>query len=139
MCSILRGFYVNADGTPRKVNYTGLCSMNLVTGEIVRMSSDTNSINSHDSPVCHPDGLNMVYCIAHRDDQIGWLETMYVMDVSDLSFDKITAVESDIPAGFALSGNYPNPFNPVTTIEFSLEQSGEVNLSVFNVAGQLVL
>ena len=28
------GFYANADGTKRKVNYTGLCSMNLVTGEI---------------------------------------------------------------------------------------------------------
>ena len=38
----------------------------------------------------------------------------------------------------ALIGNYPNPFNPTTTISYNLEHTGNVKLQVFNVKGQLV-
>ncbi|HPN40962.1 MAG TPA: S8 family serine peptidase [Candidatus Cloacimonadota bacterium] len=38
----------------------------------------------------------------------------------------------------ALIGNYPNPFNPSTTISFSLAQSGPVSLEIFNQKGQKV-
>lgn len=34
--------------------------------------------------------------------------------------------------------NYPNPFNPSTTISFNIETSGEVELSIFNVRGQKI-
>ncbi|MCD4829882.1 MAG: DNRLRE domain-containing protein [Candidatus Cloacimonetes bacterium] len=34
--------------------------------------------------------------------------------------------------------NYPNPFNPVTTIDYSLAEPGNVEIDVFNVRGQLV-
>jgi len=34
--------------------------------------------------------------------------------------------------------NYPNPFSEKTRLNFSLKESGSVNLSVFNIAGQLV-
>jgi hypothetical protein len=37
-----------------------------------------------------------------------------------------------------LSQNYPNPFNPQTRIRFTLEQSSQVSLKVYNSAGQLV-
>jgi hypothetical protein len=50
-------------------------------------------------------------------------------------------VEEDrnvIPVQFTLRGNYPNPFNPSTTINFVLPQRSEVMLEVFNVLGQLV-
>ena len=35
-------------------------------------------------------------------------------------------------------GNYPNPFNPSTTIKYSLPKAGHLKLSIFNVRGQLV-
>jgi len=33
---------------------------------------------------------------------------------------------------------YPNPFNPSTTIEYSLDNATEVTLSVYNISGQLI-
>lgn len=48
-------------------------------------------------------------------------------------------VEADeLPMSFALSQNHPNPFNPATTIDFSLAGTGMVNLTVFDLAGGVV-
>jgi hypothetical protein len=37
-----------------------------------------------------------------------------------------------------LSQNFPNPFNPSTTIKYSIKERGHVSLKIYNVAGQLV-
>lgn len=42
------------------------------------------------------------------------------------------------PAMPTLSQNRPNPFNPVTTIDFRLPEPSRVTLAVFNIRGQLV-
>ena len=42
------------------------------------------------------------------------------------------------PDEFALLGNYPNPFNPSTTIKFQMAKPSEVVLDVFDVLGRLV-
>jgi hypothetical protein len=42
------------------------------------------------------------------------------------------------PARFTLASNYPNPFNPETTIEFSLDKANDVTLNVYSITGQLV-
>ncbi|MCH8192918.1 MAG: T9SS type A sorting domain-containing protein, partial [Planctomycetes bacterium] len=39
---------------------------------------------------------------------------------------------------YVLKSNYPNPFNPETTIEFSLPQSAEVTLVIYNILGEKV-
>lgn len=43
-----------------------------------------------------------------------------------------------IPESFGLRDNYPNPFNPVTHISFTLPQSADVELTVYNLLGQHV-
>jgi len=46
---------------------------------------------------------------------------------------------SYIPAPSKITiANYPNPFNPVTTITYNLPQSGATDISVFNIKGQKV-
>ena len=46
--------------------------------------------------------------------------------------------EETLPKSFAVSPNYPNPFNPTTTIRYQLPQAAEVNLVIYNILGQQV-
>jgi hypothetical protein len=43
-----------------------------------------------------------------------------------------------VPLTYSLGDNYPNPFNPVTTITYSIAHPGPVELTVFNLLGQVV-
>ena len=43
-----------------------------------------------------------------------------------------------MPDQYALEGNYPNPFNPSTTIRFGLPESAQVRLAVYDVLGRQV-
>ena len=44
----------------------------------------------------------------------------------------------ELPQVYSLSPNYPNPFNPETTISFSLSKASDVSLNIYNIKGQLV-
>ncbi len=59
------------------------------------------------------------------------------MLVDNLVVSNPTAV-NDVPVDFALNQNFPNPFNPTTTISFNIPKNGNVNLKIYNVAGQCV-
>lgn len=51
----------------------------------------------------------------------------------------VTATEGlELPGEFALGANYPNPFNPVTTIPIEISAPERVRLEVFDAAGRLV-
>lgn len=48
----------------------------------------------------------------------------------------VQEIPGEMPRNFALQQNFPNPFNPSTTIQFSLLHSGFVTLKVFNLLGE---
>ena len=43
---------------------------------------------------------------------------------------------STLPKNYSLNQNFPNPFNPVTTIEFDLADNGMTTLKIFNTLGE---
>ena len=53
---------------------------------------------------------------------------------SDVSVDD----EKTVPTEMILLSAYPNPFNPATTIRFSVETHGYASLQIYDVAGRLV-
>ena len=58
----------------------------------------------------------------------------------EMAFPDLTDVVDDgAPAHLWLGGNYPNPFNPRTSIRFSLPRKAEVDLSIFDVTGRRVV
>lgn len=50
----------------------------------------------------------------------------------------VDPIENELPVTLTLHANFPNPFNPSTTIPFDLPQNGYVRLQVFDITGKLV-
>ena len=77
--------------------------------------------------------------------QIGFLNTATFYEPSAIFYDNVDlheATTSSVPVaalpGAELGQNFPNPFNPSTRIDFRLENAGNVDLSVFDLAGRRV-
>jgi hypothetical protein len=66
---------------------------------------------------------------------------MFVM-VDDITARVMLAVSNEdnevITPNLLTATNYPNPFNPETTISFNMPKTGKANVSIFNLKGQLV-
>lgn len=96
-----------------------------------------------------------------KDVNLDWIRYVKLTDIGDLKkegafngdfdLDAVVAVNSKdgaplslkpvqkgVVAHFALKQNYPNPFNPTTKIEFSTINSAQIEIAIYNMAGQKV-
>ncbi|MBP9192405.1 MAG: T9SS type A sorting domain-containing protein, partial [Ignavibacteria bacterium] len=48
----------------------------------------------------------------------------------------IQPMNTNVPAAFKLYQNFPNPFNPATSIKFDITKKGNVKLVVFDILGR---
>jgi len=65
-----------------------------------------------------------------------------IVDTIVVKVDQMTTLDeqlfSGLPTQFIMNQNFPNPFNPVTTIQFGMKHSGDVTIDVYNILGQNV-
>ncbi|MCB0278339.1 MAG: T9SS type A sorting domain-containing protein, partial [Calditrichaeota bacterium] len=69
-----------------------------------------------------------------------YIATTYIKSGGDfkIEYDVDFSGSNLVPKTFALLGNYPNPFNPTTTIRYNLAENTHVQINIYNVLGQKV-
>lgn len=75
------------------------------------------------------------------DPLVGSFVVVSTPEVPMTEFAGIVAIDDEIsiPDAFVLQGNYPNPFNPTTNIQFDLKETSEVEVSVIDMLGRTML
>ena len=101
----------------------------------IAAGSITGTVNFHVLPVADnlEEGDEIIRLIGTIDGLEG---DEVAITISDPAAAK--AAVQTLPEAFALADNFPNPFNPTTTIQYALPQAADVELTVYNVVGQPV-
>jgi hypothetical protein len=117
------GFDVSTDA----VGVTGALSEDgVLFGTGVSLSDGSMTIALYDTLPGWADSLDLTIS-GH--DKLAYHSRIAVTDIS---------ASEDRPPRLALYQNSPNPFNPVTSIRFTLESSGRVDLRAYDIAGREV-
>lgn len=142
--NLMRGYMV--DGTPfssgTRYRYPGNPSAG--TGDLDIWPTDKKQVASFGPIDFNPGDSQFVMIKIAADRGINrldsWTNLMNTLVAPDSVITGIENVpaEEQLPDGYALHANYPNPFNPSTTIAYRLPIRAEVNISIFNVLGQKV-
>lgn len=119
---------------------TGLCVFNTSTGKTYPLFPEAACMTGEGS--FSPDGKKIVFTVSvpfyEKGVRYGDAYAIYTADFDPDAILKTTGVADALPAGFAIAGNYPNPFNPSTTIRFTVPASGNTQLDVYDVTGRKV-
>jgi hypothetical protein len=94
---------------------------------------DSGTVSGHRVFVDSAGGVRVMASSAARQ---GW--DYLAIAYSQIPADAANGSAPHGPVRFALYPNYPNPFNPSTTIKYSLPARSSVTLAVFNTLGQQV-
>lgn len=90
-----------------------------------------DSINKQPNTAAPVDVVNGIYYASDHCPVIA----KYVLTGSSA----VTEIGTEIPSSYSLKQNFPNPFNPVTTVSFDIPVSSFVKLSVYDINGKEVL
>ena len=98
--------------------------------QFLNAGNEWEQLSISGTPPTPRDGATAIYLasearmmvFAGRDENGGYLNDIWSLNLSQpVSVEPLP--DSDLPAGFQLFGNYPNPFNPRTNIVFELSES----------------
>ena len=117
-----------------EISLNGLFLYYVPTGETFQLNKDSDLYL--DNGVWSPDGKQILYNTIKYPEMTS--QGFYIADFDPEDFIKPVVTENSKPGEFDLVGNFPNPFNPVTTIKFSLGKKGYTELSIYNITGQKI-
>ena len=121
----------------RKATFTYNDQGNL-TEELLQLMVDSEWTNSygHTNTYDEQGRMTELRFQSWRDGE--WVSSTKALFSYDSHALNIADNTGDVPAKILLTANYPNPFNPTTTIEFTLPEAGYAELSIYNMTGQLI-
>ena len=91
-----------------------------------------------------PNGLPSyprIYAVLDQENSITEIHEDNNKGYAILGSTSVTGVEDEdyiLPEDYILYQSYPNPFNPTTTIKYSIPNSGAVSLKIFDILGREV-
>jgi hypothetical protein len=134
-CHSLSNGIVSVTATNLSVKITLTGNTGAVAGELVdgagTVVASNNSTSTNPFTLTAPGpGLYRVNA-GYKAPNLRW-------DSSLVQISAATAVRMETPLVFSLESNYPNPFNPTTTIAFTLPEPERVKLTVFDLQGNAV-
>jgi len=62
----------------------------------------------------------------------------YIPEISFSPFRSLSIIRTDNPMKFKLKSNYPNPFNPSTTISWEQPTDASININIYDIDGQYI-
>jgi len=114
------GIYGFKDAFNPKQNWYASSFLAIDQGPIIAMVENYRSSLLWDNFMANPEIRPML-------DEIGFVD-----DLTGL--EEVTSIEFD----YKLYDNYPNPFNPSTSIKYSVPNTSDVKLEVFNLIGEKI-
>ncbi|MFC1539784.1 cohesin domain-containing protein, partial [Candidatus Latescibacterota bacterium] len=148
----VKGYFVNLEYDKNALTFNGITK-----GDFISSKSATRSLIEENlvgfanavygTPSFDGDGiLAEVTFTANMDTAfpgtvLGIKETAFVNSrflEENLEFSGMTFADISVPASFNLGQNFPNPFNPTTSINFSVPATGNVTINVYDILGHKI-
>ena len=107
----------------------------VITSTLYNVYSSNNYVVTMTLPAVTASENWILYMLFNQNDFDYNINHDIIVEESSTPEDEITPENSH---STLLKANYPNPFNPTTTIEFSLQCDSEINLSIYNINGQKI-
>jgi len=109
-----------------------ICAINTITGDVTSWNPIIQSDDITDFPA-QPVGIRAIGIIGNIVYAANTAISADTTDITDVKTSKL------IPTEFSLQQNFPNPFNPTTTINFSIPRSEFVKIKVYDILGKVVV
>lgn len=126
-------FYVLSYAGPASLYRQSFKIFDITTNTTIFEKNETNFYYSYPQ-VWDMDGDGILECLVTKFDYPSFANYSFEVYKSPT----VGAPGENMPATFRLMQNFPNPFNPGTTISFSLSQKENVQLQIFDVKGELI-
>lgn len=140
---IVNEFYVHSLGNNRGVGF-GSINCNLSGNNLVIADNRSNRILTYDAeditnPILQNEfRWNLQTSTIYFDGE-NLILNNWVNGITELDWNQFLPVNEDvIDAKEILLTNYPNPFNPTTTISFSIPNESNISISIYNIKGQKI-
>ena len=113
-------FYGMDPNTCNTVNFFVVADSSISSSTILTFSAFAEALNCENQPE---------YCIVA--DTVNF-------DISILVENTEMSINEHIPLAFKVYNAYPNPFNPITSIDYDLPEDGFINITIYSMMGNIV-